>query len=218
MIILLLLALDEHTCKDGYVLKYEFKAPEAPEDGKKYPLALCLHGKGGKSDAAIALARAEMRKKYPCYLLYPKVDTKEYSWAGGRKAALGYVFEALDALLEKHPIDRDRIYVTGQSMGGYGTFGALAARPEFFAAAAPVCGGGNPKDAEKYRKVPIWVFHGADDPTVPVEKSREMVKAIKEAGGDPKFTEYPGVKHNSWEKAYADAEFWKWMFDQARGK
>jgi predicted peptidase len=214
----LLLQDSEFKCADGYALKYALTAPDKPEEGKKYPLVLCLHGRGGNSTAAKVLARDEMKKKHPCFILAPSVN-RDYSWSGGNaKAALPYVFELVDDLMKKHPVDPDRVYVTGQSMGGYGTFGALAARPEFFAAAAPVCGGGKPADASKHKSVPIWVFHGADDPTVPVERSREMVKALKDAGAEPKYEEYPGVKHNSWDKAYATAELWSWMFEQVRKK
>lgn len=215
-LMLALVLQEEFVCKDGYVLKYKLIAPENADKDAQYPLALCLHGKGGKSDAAIVLGKPGMRRKFPCYILAPSVDTKEYSWAGGRKGALPYVFELIDSLLEKLPVDRARIYVTGQSMGGFGTFAALAERPEFFAAAAPVCGGGDAKAAEKYKDVPIWVFHGDADPRVPVERSRELVDALKKAGGQPKYTEYPGVEHNSWDKAYAGDELWTWMFEQRR--
>lgn len=216
LLALMLQESSEFACKDGYKLKYKLLAPEKAEKDVKYPLVLCLHGKGGNSDAANVLAKAGMRTKYPCYILAPSVDTKVFSWAGGRKAALPYVFELLDSLVKEHAIDPDRIYVTGQSMGGYGSWGAIAERPDFFAAAVPVCGGGDVKAAAKFKDVPIWAFHGADDPTVPVAKSREMIEALKKEGAEPKYTEYPGVKHNSWDQAYAEDELWKWMFEQKR--
>jgi predicted peptidase len=103
-------------------------------------------------------------------------------------------------------------------MGGYGTWHALALRPGFFAAAVPVCGGADLKSAEKIKDVPIWVFHGDKDNAVPVARSREMVEALKKAGGSPKYTEYPGVGHNSWDKAYADPEMFAWLFAQKRKK
>ncbi|MEM7012387.1 MAG: prolyl oligopeptidase family serine peptidase, partial [Verrucomicrobiota bacterium] len=113
-------------------------------------------------------------------------------------------------------IDSKRIYVTGQSMGGFGTFAAIVQRPDLFAAAVPVCGGHQPENAEKIAGVPIWVFHGAKDTGVPVKLSRDMVEAIRKAGGDPKYTEYPNVGHNAWTPAYATAELWEWVFEQRK--
>ena len=215
---LLLLVLfprqESFECEDGYELKYKWRAPESIEEGKKYPLVLCLHGAGGSTQAVRALSR---RSPEPCFVFAPKVETKKYSWSSKRIKAIPYVLEALDVLVAKHPVDPDRIYVTGQSMGGAGTWGALSARPRFFAAAAPVCGGWNPKEAKRFKDVPIWVFHGDADKRVPVERSREMVEALRKAGGDPKYTEYPGVSHNSWSRAYATDELWKWMFSRRRG-
>ena len=113
---------------------------------------------------------------------------------------------------------RRPVVLAGHSMGGYGTFGAIAASPTTFAAAIPVCGGWNPDDAGKIKDVPIWVFHGDADRSVPVERSRKMVEAIKRAGGQVKYTEYPGVGHNSWSKTYASPEVWNWLFDQRRAE
>lgn len=102
-------------------------------------------------------------------------------------------------------------------MGGYGTWDLISRMPETFAAAAPICGGGDENQAEKLIDLPIWVFHGADDTTVPPERSRNMVNAIKAAGGKKiKYTEYPGVGHGSWKPAYADPEFMKWLFSQKK--
>ena len=103
-------------------------------------------------------------------------------------------------------------------MGGYGTWNVLAKRPELFAAAAPICGGGKPAAVSKFKEVPIWAFHGADDKTVPVEQSREMIDALKAAGATPKYTEYPGVGHNSWAQTYADPAFYEWLFAQRKPK
>ena len=114
----------------------------------------------------------------------------------------GWNPETLNALLDRiildYRVDRDRVYLTGLSMGGYGTWALAAAHPERFAAIAPICGGGNPKDASKLKDLPIWVFHGAKDPTVPLARSQEMVDALKEAGSDVKFTVYPDAVHDSW--------------------
>lgn len=131
-------------------------------------------------------------------------------------AMMRMVFEVVDRLAKEHKVDPKRIYVTGLSMGGFGTFAAVARRPEFFAAAMPVCGGGDPKTAEKMKKIPFWVFHGAADNVVPLKASSIMVDALKKAGAEVKFREYPGVGHDSWSATYRDAEVWKWFFAQKR--
>lgn len=207
----------EFTTKDGDQLAYWLMKPADVDKDKKYPLVLCLHGRGGNTTAASVLARDAMRKKYPAFVMAPAAG-KDESWASPRmgKQRLPAVLEAVRKLLETSPIDADRVYVTGQSMGGYGSWGAAATAPELFAAAVPVCGGGNPADAAKIAKVAIWAFHGDADKTVPVEQSRTMIEALKKAGVEPKYTEYAGVPHNSWDKAYAEDKMWEWLFDQKR--
>lgn len=124
------------------------------------------------------------------------------------------------SLVDEHPIDEDRIYVTGQSMGGAGTWGMLAYYPQFFAAAAPVCGTGDVDSAAAIAQgdTAVWAFHGDADPLVPPEASRRMVAALREAGARPKHTEYPGVKHDSWVDTYPEPELHQWIFQQSRGQ
>jgi predicted peptidase len=122
--------------------------------------------------------------------------------------------EMLEAVIREHGGDSQRVYVTGQSMGGVGTWGLIAAHPDRFAAAVPVCGLWNPEDAARMKSVAVWAFHGAEDPTVPVGGSRDMIAALKSAGASPRYTEYPGVGHSSWPQAYATTEMWEWMFSQ----
>jgi predicted peptidase len=122
----------------------------------------------------------------------------------------------IDSLEKTLPIDKSRIYVTGLSMGGYGTWDLISRRPERFAAAVPVCGGGDEGQAANAAKVPVWAFHGGKDGVVIPERSRNMVEALKTAGATPKYTEYPEVGHDSWNKAYADPEMMKWLFSQKR--
>jgi predicted peptidase len=130
---------------------------------------------------------------------------------------MALVLELMDKVIDEYPINIKRIYVTGLSMGGFGTWDLISRIPERIAAAAPVCGGGDETQAAKLVNIPIWVFHGADDPVVPTDRSRHMVQAIKDAGGTKiKYTEYPGVGHGSWKPAYADPEFLKWMFKQKK--
>jgi predicted peptidase len=113
-------------------------------------------------------------------------------------------------------VDPDRVYLTGLSMGGYGTWSLAAAHPERFAAIVPICGGGNPADAAKLASLPVWVFHGAKDPTVPLERSKEMVEAIKSAGGNPRFTIYPEAGHDSWTETYNNPELYQWLLEQKK--
>lgn len=131
-------------------------------------------------------------------------------------AMLTMVFEVVDKLAKKHQVDPARIYITGLSMGGFGTFGSVAHRPDFFAAAMPVCGGGDAKTAKTIKKTPFWVFHGDADSVVPVACSRGMVKALKAAGANVKLTEYPGVKHDSWSATYRSDKTWQWLFAQKK--
>src|SRR5207237_1227270 len=114
-------------------------------------------------------------------------------------------------------IDRKRIYLTGLSMGGYGTWVLLARKPELFAAGVPICGGGHVEGAKKLAKIPIWAFHGDKDGAVPPERSREMIEAIEKAGGKPKYTEYGGVGHDSWTRTYRDPKMHEWLFAQKKG-
>jgi predicted peptidase len=169
---------------DAAEIAYRWLGPANPESGKKYPLVLCLHGAGGNSVAPAVLADEAMRKKYPCFILYP--DAAGEGWASfaglgrlkDRKEMLPLVVEAIRSLEKTEAIDSDRIYVTGQSMGGVGSWGAAARYPDVFAAAVPVCGAWDVADAEKMKNVPIWAFHGENDGTVPVRFSRELTAAV----------------------------------------
>jgi predicted peptidase len=122
--------------------------------------------------------------------------------------------DVLEQLRKELPVDDKRMYVTGLSMGGYGTWDLIARKPNQFAAAVPVCGGADESTAPALKQIPIWCFHGGADPTVKPERSRNMIAALKAAGGNPKYTEYPGVGHNSWDKAYSEPELPKWLFAQ----
>jgi predicted peptidase len=123
------------------------------------------------------------------------------------------VMELLDSLVKLSYVDVNRIYIGGLSMGGMGTFELLARRPKIFAAAFPICGGGNPKNVKRYaQRVKLWVFHGESDDVVPLYHSQRMVDAIKKDKGDVRFSVYPGVGHNSWENAFAEPELLPWLF------
>lgn len=211
----------EHKASNGHTLRYSLFVPtDAP---KKLPVVLCLHGAGGNTAAANVLAGAALQKKHPCIIVAPACDGRGTRWVEStfrksdkQRACTVELMETLDAVVRDTGADPSRIYVTGQSMGGVGTWGLLAAHPTKFAAAVPVCGIWEAADAAKLAKVPVWAFHGAKDPTVPVEGTRRMIDGMKAAGGTPKYTEFPNVGHGSWDAAYATEGLWEWMFAQKR--
>ena len=201
----------------------------------KYPLVLFLHGageRGADNKAQLVHGMADfaankMMTDYPCFVVAPQCPTGEkwvdVDWSATKHdmpdkpaSPMRLTLQLLDALQKEFSIDADRLYITGLSMGGYGTWDGIQRHPELFAAAVPICGGGDPKLAKKIAAIPIWAFHGDQDNAVKVERSRDMVAAIKEAGGSPKYTEYPGVGHNSWTATYKDPEMYKWLFAQRR--
>ncbi len=229
----------QHKRKDGstQTVKYQLLAPEHIEPGKKYPLILFLHGAGERGSDNTAqlkflptwIAEPKLRAKYPCFLIAPQCPAGE-KWVNSpwdKKTSqplpvemaepMKIAVEILDQVIAEKPVDTDRLYLTGLSMGGYGTWDLAARLPERFAAAAPICGGGDDKQAERLVKLPIWAWHGDADPAVPVRRSREMIAAIKKAGGSPKYTELPGVGHDSWVKAYTDPDgVIPWLFAQKK--
>jgi predicted peptidase len=119
-------------------------------------------------------------------------------------------------MTENYKVDKERIYVTGLSMGGYGTWALAAYSPNRFAALVPICGGGDPSTARRLSHIAIWDFHGAKDSTVPIEQSERMVEALKKSGSDVKFTVYPQAGHDSWTEAYNTPELYEWLLQQKR--
>jgi predicted peptidase len=182
---------------------------------KLWPLVLFLHGKGQcgvdlnqvKAHGPPKLIAA--KKQFPFILVSPQ--SPSYGWNPRELSAL------LDDIGARYRVDRDRVYLTGLSMGGFGTWALAALEPERFVAIVPICGGGNPAEAPKMKDLAIWVFHGAKDEIVPLAKSQEMVDALKEAGSTVKFTVYPEIEHDSWTATYDDPEVWKWLLEQKRG-
>jgi len=223
--------LEKHTYTDstGAKLPYQLMKPDAYDAKTKYPLVVFLHGAGERgtdNDKQLVhgvknFASDEHRKKYPCFLVAPQCPGDGW-WSGsernrkGRTHPLTLVFELIESVRKEFSIDDSRIYMTGLSMGGYGTWEAIALKPDLFAAAVPVCGGGDTKIAAKIAKIPIWVFHGGKDPVVRPERSREMIEALKKAGGEPKYTEYTDAGHDSWTATYADPKLHEWLFAQKK--
>lgn len=197
-------------------LRYLLYLPESYEQSDKaWPLILFLHGAGESGDD---LAKVKMHGPpklieakaldFPCIVVSPQSPGR--GWQPDQLAAL------LEDLATRYRVDKDRVYVTGLSMGGFGTWSLAAAYPDRFAAIAPICGGGNPNDAPKLKNLAIWVFHGAKDPVVRLESSQRMVDALKQEGVDVKFTIYPDAGHDSWTTTYENPEFYKWLFAQER--
>ncbi|WP_146850718.1 prolyl oligopeptidase family serine peptidase [Brevifollis gellanilyticus] len=209
---------------NGHTIRYSLFVPEKSET--PLPLVLCLHGAGGNTTAANVLAAPEMQQKHACIVMAPACDGKSTRWVASTfrysdaRPVMPELMEALEAVITETKADRTRLYITGQSMGGIGSWGIIASHADKFAAAVPVCGIWEPSDAPKMNGVPIWAFHGADDKTVPVSGSRDMIAALKKAEvkPEPKYTEFPGVGHGSWEPAYQTAELWEWLFVQKKIK
>ena len=205
---------------DGKEIPYVVFVPHDYKKGTPCPTILFLHGagetKGGtKQPVAVGIGPAikKREKTFPFITIIPQAQKRSWQADGDN----GKMAMAMLAAIEKeYSVDPKRTYLSGLSMGGYGTWSLAAAFPDKWAALAPVCGGGNTADAEKIKDIPCWNFHGDKDTAVPVAKSREMIAALKKAGGKPKYTEYPGVGHNSWDDAYGTDELYKWLLEQSK--
>lgn len=217
---------------------YRLLTPEKIEPGKKYPVILFLHGAGERGDDnkiqlkhfPVLMSEPARRKKFPCFVIAPQCRTDrrwvEVDW-GSKKSTpttddpgdqMKMAIAILKEVQKNHPTDDDRVYLTGLSMGGYGSWDLAARHPDWFAAAAPICGGGDETKAKQLAELPLWAFHGDADQAVPVGRSRTMIDAIRQAGGEPKYTEYPKLGHHSWVPAYSDKSgLLDWLFEQKLG-
>ena len=215
----------------GRTMPYRLFVPENYTGQKRYPLVLFLHGGGGRGDDNLKqiqggngfiidlLIKPESQAKFPCFVVAPQSPQQE-GWIEYDSITpteqLQLVLELIGHLERSFSIDSNRLYVLGQSMGGFGTFAIITMQPGMFAAAVPVCGGGDESKASKIAGVPIWAFHGEQDEAVKVERSRNMIAAITKAGGKPKYTEYKGEGHLIWSKVVNEPELLPWMFTQKR--
>ncbi len=196
-------------------MKYLIYLPKDYDQKDSWPLMLFLHGAGERGDNLNRVKQhgppklIDAGKQFPFILVSPQCPTGQ-SWEPFKLTAL------LDEITEKYKVDQDRIYLTGLSMGGFGTWALAAHTPNRFAAIVPICGGGDPSRVRRIVRIPTWVFHGGKDPTVPIENSKKMVEALKKAGGDPKFTIYPDAGHDSWTQAYNTPELYEWLLAQKR--
>jgi predicted peptidase len=220
---------------DDGELKYRLLKPLDYDPQQKYPLVLFLHGAGERGDDNQAqlvhgcrdLADEALRRRHPAFVVVPQCpnDKKWVEVPWDRRAhklpedpgpTMHRVFALVEALEKEFSIDGARRYGVGLSMGGYGVWDILSRRPDLLAAAVPVCGGGDPAYAEKFKATPVWAFHGGADPVVVPERSREMIAALAAAGGRPIYTEYEGVPHDSWSPTFANRTVWDWLFAQRR--
>lgn len=207
-------------------LAYRLLRPQEMKENQKYPLVVFLHGSGERGNDNIInlkyitplFLNDQNRKNYPCYLIVPQCPKNENwtypDWYKEPQEPMSSVVALIDSLKSLPTVDSSRIYITGLSMGGYGTWYLLTQYPSLFAAAAPICGGGDPHQVENFSHIPIWVFHGAKDKSVSPDESRKMVNALRKAGGKPKYSEYKKVAHDSWVRAYSEPQFLSWLFTQ----
>ena len=202
--------------------------PDSYSSSSNFPCIIFLHGSGERGDgspAALEKLKAQGIPKFiangsnmcftvngqtECFVvLSPQQTTARWGWQGD-------VIPFIQYALANYKIDPERIYITGLSMGGYGTWNWSATEPHRFAAIAPVCGGGKPQDALKLKNLPVWTFHGARDNIVPLSESEDMVAALQACGGNVKFTVYPEAEHDSWTQTYNNPELYKWFLQHQR--
>lgn len=206
-------------------LKFRFFSKKRMSGKKRYPVLIFLHGRGsGGNDNEKQLngilrnfASGRFHDKNPSFIFAPQCPDDNRGWRG---EYLTDVIGLLQTAVKNLPVDEDRIYITGLSMGGFGTWSALAEAPDLFAAAVPVCGGGDPRTAKVIKDIPIWTHHGVADAVVSVEFTRRMVEALKKEKGNIKYTEYDeasGVKHDAWTPCYSNPEVFEWMYEQRKG-
>lgn len=216
--------------RSGERMPYRLFVPANYDARRSYPLALWLHGSGARGDDLRLLAGAdasgldflskpEHQAQNPCFIVAPQCPANGRWDAGGADEMsnqMRLVLEIIGSVRASYNIDAARLYVLGISLGGHGAWDIIARRPQMFAAAVPICGRGDTTKAALVARTPVWAFHGDADQSVPVEGSRRMVAAVRSAGGSPRYTEYRGVGHNSWERAFQEPELLTWIFAQRR--
>ncbi len=230
----------EYVTEQGKHLPYRILFPADYERTKKYPLLLFLHGAGERGTenerqlihGSKLFLKSENRQQFPAIVVLPqcpkesfwasvKIDTTKrpfaiaFDYSGQPNWPLAAANELVQQLIRTEAVDPRRVYITGLSMGGMGTFESVYRYPGLYAAALPICGGGDVMlYDQRVKTTKFWVFHGDADVVVDVQLSREMVTKLKQQKITVKYTEYPGVNHNSWDNAFAEPAFLKWMFQQ----
>jgi len=229
---------------EGKKLPYRILYPANYDKSKKYPLLLVLHGGGERgmdnekqlTHGAKLFLTEESRKNFPAIIIFPqcpddsywantKIDRStqpfkiDFDYSGEANWPLTASNELVKKMISEGAVDKSRVYITGLSMGGMGTFESVYRYPDLYAAAMPICGGADVNKYEKrMTKTAFWVFHGADDAVVNVNLSRQMVDKLKSLKAEVKYSEYPGVNHNSWDNAFAEKDFLSWLLKHKRKK
>jgi predicted peptidase len=220
----------EYRSKAGTNLPYRLYSPGSAERGPALPLILYLHGSGGAGtdnrkqiSGGNALGthvwiEPGLQQRHPAFVLAPQIPENATWHSSSDEPSLhvAALVELLEQLRSQLAIDARRVYVVGQSRGGYGAWDLIARYPDLFAAAVPLCGGGDTKRILSARGVVVWAFHGAKDATVLPLRSREMVEALRTVNPSVRYTEYPDVGHNVWTRAFAERELPEWLFSQRR--
>lgn len=203
----------------GHELPCATWLPSGYDPARAWPLVVFLHGKGergsdGWAPTTVGLGPAlrDHPERWPCVVVFPQCPA-DRQWIDAPEL----VEAAWAATVAERAIEAERSYLTGISMGGFGTWHHGARHADRWAALLPICGGGKPADATTLAALPIWAFHGAIDPVIPVEASRSMVAALRAAGGAIRYTEYPDEGHACWDRAYADEAAAAWLLAQRRG-
>jgi predicted peptidase len=204
-------------------LRYGLFTPAHYDDRKRYPLMVYLHGSRDTVSRDLNVYQPAVQTEYPCFVLTPKCENPDQGWGNtwnnDHSPATAKTLTLVDSLVKYYSIDPERLYLYGISMGGFGVFSILAKEQGKFAAAYAICGGSNATAANKLLDTPLWIFHGTDDDIVPVSLSRDVYKEIVKLGGKKAlYTEYPGVKHNSWENVSREKSLMGWLFSQRRQK
>lgn len=225
----------EWQAPDGTLVRYRWSAPGNVEPGKTYPLVLFLHGAGERGDdntaqlkhGVIPIINGAEKLGTPVFLIAPQCPVDRW-WSPVERPAMRLsaadkpnpLLEALLSLVtdiqKNHPVDPKRFHVTGISMGGFATWDLLGRATDRIASAVPICGGGDPSLASRFKAVPVWAFHGEADEVVPARCTREMIEALQKAGGKPKATYYPETNHDSWTRTYDNPEVIRWLLGQAK--
>lgn len=214
--------LDREATVDGTEYKYAIYVPRGVEkfSGGVRPLVVFLHGSGecgtdGSKQLAVGLAPAIMLEpeRWNCIAIFPQKPTQKAQWEDHDAAVMAMVAAAQ----REYPIDPNRMYLTGLSQGGHGSWEIGAAHPEMWAAVAPLCGYGDPASiAARWKSTPVWAFHGLKDNVVPPAQTEAIVQTLTAAGHAAKYTAYPDENHNCWDKAYRSPDLARWLFAQRR--
>jgi len=198
------------------IYKYQVYLPEGYEKdaNKPWPLIICLHGSGERGSDLKAVTKNGLPKKMEAGMKLPCIVVAPLCPEGGWWCP-STLIEVLDEVESKYRVDAKRVYLTGLSMGGYGTWDAAVRYPERFAAIAPICGGAAPELAPRLAKMPVWAFHGSDDSAVPIWKDQRIIDALKKLKAPVKFTVYPGVEHDSWTQTYDNPALYEWLLQHS---